>query len=177
MDMDALLVIVRLDSDAPIAYADKWTTICDAMTPRLDNNIVKLRDAIVTEISTRLKMEGVGRPIDQEELRRSERGFGGGNNMKNRQLRFHEDALSPEEEVRLIAIDSGDGTDRWTLLELIKFKQVIQKALEQWMTTECLHSMIVITDMKVSDPERACKLMKIDAERRKLMKLVVERRA
>ena len=169
--MDALSVIVRLNSDAPIVYADKWTGICTALMRPWDDNLVILRNAIVTEMSTRLKMEGVGRPIDQDELHHSERGFGGGDNMRNRQLRFHEDALSPDEEVRMIAIDSGDGTDRWTLLELIKFKQVIQKALEQWMTTECLHSMIVITDTKVSDPERARKLMKIDVERRKLMKV------
>ena len=137
-----LRLIFRLDSDAPLDRVNKWQTICDALAPGTKQRV--LRSSIVTDISTALKSEGVGRPIDQGILRRYELGFGGGDNCKNRQLRFWKDGLTLKSEVAMLAIDSDDGIDRWTVLELVKFKQVIQKALEEREMQQCLQSMIVI---------------------------------
>ena len=120
----------QLHTDAPQKWIDEW----DAVTQAIHGGQVTNYE-FATEWVNMLDARGIGRAADRHVLQRWEGGIGGNSNQHDRQLRFCEEhrmrgLCLPRNTIVVDAINSDDGTSRWTSRALAPFKTAFQQVLQ-----------------------------------------------
>lgn len=119
-------LIITLEENAHIDYVNKWTYIANTFHESRETG----RKDIVQNAINKCKL-----PANRQRtiLRRRESGVAGAtnNNAKDKQLRFRMlNSLTQSNEITLIPIDSDDGTECWSMTELMDFLHAFREEFD-----------------------------------------------
>jgi len=133
----------RIDTDAPIDYMSRWKKLkydCD----NGDNNY------IVEKMKTYCKMVS-NKTIPY--LQRTEGGFGGNDNIMNKQIRFRicwcnsNNSQISDNDILLDQVNNTE-TEKWTYDELDDIIRALTKTFNYFVESECVNGVIEISNKK-----------------------------
>jgi hypothetical protein len=127
----------RIDTNAPIDYMNRWKKLkydCD----NGDNKY------IVEKMKTYCKLES-NKTLPY--LQRTEGGFGGNDNIMNKQIRFRICWSNIDNDIILDQVDNTE-TEKWTYDELDDIIRALTKTFNYFVESECVNSVIEISNKK-----------------------------
>lgn len=127
----------RIDTDAPTDYMNRWKKLkydCD----NGDNKY------IVEEMKTYCKLES-NKTLPY--LQRTEGGFGGNDNIMNKQIRFRICWSNIDNDIILDQVDNTE-TEKWTYDELDDIIRALTKTFNYFVESECVNGVIEISNKK-----------------------------
>lgn len=127
----------RIDTNVPIDYMNRWKKLkydCDN-----GNN-----EYIVEKMKTYCKLES-NKTIPY--LQRTEGGFGGNDNIMNKQIRFRICWSNIDNDIILDQVDNTE-TEKWTYDELDDIIRALTKTFNYFVESECVNGVIEISNKK-----------------------------
>jgi hypothetical protein len=127
----------RIDTDAPKVYMNRWKKLkydCDN-----GNN-----EYIVETMKTYCKLES-NKTLPY--LQRTEGGFGGNDNIMNKQIRFRICWSNIDNDIILDQVDNTE-TEKWTYDELDDIIRALTKTFNYFVESECVNGVIEISNKK-----------------------------
>ena len=127
----------RIDTNAPIDYMNRWKKLkydCD----NGDNKY------IVEKMKTYCKLES-NKTLPY--LQRTEGGFGGNDNIMNKQIRFRICWSNIDNDIILDQVDNTE-TEKWTYDELDDIIRALTKTFNYFVESECVNGVIEISNKK-----------------------------
>jgi len=125
----------RIDTNAPIDYMNRWKKLkydCD----NGDNKY------IVEKMKTYCKLES-NKTLPY--LQRREGGFGGNDNIMNKQIRFRICWSNIDNDIILDQVDNTE-TEKWTYDELDDIIRALTKTFNYFVESECVNCVIEISN-------------------------------
>jgi len=140
-DTHTIRLRFKIDSDAPQEYINKWLkfkSICESGKNK----------KVVTDWLQNCKIESIK---NMPYLPRCEGGIGGGDNIKNKQIRFRQLKLHYHDNDILFDSIISSENEKWTLDELDDLNQGFRRTANNYVKANCINGCIEMINRNYND--------------------------